>query len=135
MLKGSCLCGLITYSADTNPLFTAVCNCLSCQKSTGSSFSLIVGIKKDKFNLTGDTLKTYEDIGDSGKHTYRHFCSNCGSTLFAEMELFPDLTCIKAGTLEDSSSLKPQFHVYWKDHHKWIESIDQILKYEKTKEK
>jgi hypothetical protein len=128
--NGSCLCGAITYTCDSDPLFTAVCHCAACQKSTGSAFSVVVGVKKDNFKISGDTLTTYEGVGESGHPTYRRFCSRCGSTVCAEMESKPGLVCIKAGTLDDPSRLKPQFNVYWRDHQAWIEDVGHVAKHE-----
>jgi len=92
---------------------------------------VVIGVKKTDFTITGESLKTYERIGDSGKRTYRHFCSTCGSTVAAEMELKPGLVCIKAGTL-DNQWLQPQFHVYWKDHQEWIEQLGDLARHHTT---
>ena len=131
-IKGSCLCGTVKYECISEPLFTAVCHCAACQKSTGSAFSVVVGVKKADLKITGDTLATYEGVGESGHPTYRHFCSRCGSTLYAGMESKPGLACIKAGTLDDPSWLKPQFNVYWRDHQAWTEDVGGLPKNETT---
>lgn len=122
-IKGSCLCGALRYTCDSDPLFTAVCHCAACQKSTGTAFSVVVGVRKADLRVEGETLKTYQDVGESGHPTYRHFCSNCGSTLYAELDMKPGLACLKAGTLDDPSWLNPQVHVYWRDHQAWIEQL------------
>jgi hypothetical protein len=134
-IKGSCLCGAIRYTCDSEPLFTAVCHCAACQKSTGTAFSVVVGARKTDLKIIGDTLTTYEGIGDSGHPTYRHFCSQCGSTIYAEMGLRPGLACIKAGTLDTASGLKPQVHVYWRDHQAWIEDLGRLPQHETTLQK
>jgi hypothetical protein len=128
--KGSCLCGAIQYTFDTDPLFTAVCHCAACQKSTGTAFSVVVGVRKTNFKITGEGLTTYEDVGESGQPTYRHFCSRCGSTLYAEMGRMPGLVCVKAGTLDNPSDLQPQFNVYWRDHQPWIEALGTLPKHD-----
>ncbi len=129
-IKGSCLCGAVRYTCESDPLFSAVCHCTACQKSTGSAFSVIVGVKSSDLRITGATLKTYQDVGESGRATFRHFCSRCGSTLYAELELKPGLACIKAGTLDDASDLKPQVHFYWRDHQSWIEELGRLPKHD-----
>lgn len=134
-IKGACLCGAIEYACDSEPLFTAVCHCAACQKSTGAAFSVVVGVKKEDLKIAGDTLTTYDGIGDSGYPTHRHFCSRCGSTLYAEMDARPGLVCIKAGTLDDPSGLKPQVHVYWRDHQAWIENLGDLPKNQTTLQK
>ena len=51
--KGSCLCGAIKYTFDSDPLFTAVCHCAACQKSTGTAFSVVVGVRKTDLKIAG----------------------------------------------------------------------------------
>ncbi|KAF8855214.1 hypothetical protein BDZ45DRAFT_595904, partial [Acephala macrosclerotiorum] len=46
------------------------------------------------------TLKTYDAIGDSGKVNKHFFCSICGSSLYTELKVMPDMMCIKAGGLD-----------------------------------
>ena len=131
-IKGSCLCGALQYTCDSAPLLTAVCHCSACQKSTGSSFSVVLVVKKAAFHLQGVTLKTYSCTGDSGSAAHRHFCSQCGTTIFAEIAARPDAVMIKAGTLDDPSWLQPQAHVYWRDHQSWIETLSSLPRHETT---
>lgn len=129
-LTGSCLCGSVTYACDTSPRAVAVCHCAACQKSTGSAFSVVVGVERSTLTVTGDSLRTYESTGDSGSTTYRHFCSNCGTTLFGEMAARPGIAFIKAGTLDDTSRLQPHMHVYWRDRMSWIEDMADLPTHE-----
>ena len=131
-IAGSCLCGSLRYTCGSEALFTAICHCRACQKSTGTAFSVVVGVKKSDVTIDGSTLKTYEDVGDSGQPTYRHFCCECGSTIMAEMGARPELACIKAGTLDNPDELSPQLHVYWRDHHEWIRTLDALPKHDTT---
>ena len=127
-VTGSCLCGALKYTCSSEPLFTAVCHCRACQKSTGTAFSVVVGVNKSDVTIDGSTLKTYEDVGDSGQPIYRHFCSECGSTVMAELAARPELMCIKAGTLDNPEDVSPQVHVYWRDHQEWIRDLDTLPK-------
>ena len=129
-ITGSCLCGSLRYTCGSEALFTAICHCRACQKSTGTAFSVVVGVKKSDVVIEGNSLKTYEDVGDSGQPTYRHFCAECGSTIMAEMAARPELTCIKAGTLDNPEALNPQLHVYWRDHQEWIGTLDALPKHD-----
>jgi len=125
-LTGSCLCGKLKYTCNSEPLFTAVCHCRTCQKSTSSAFSVVVGVQRDDVTIGGSTLTTYEGLGDSGQPTHRHFCARCGSTIMAEMAAKPDLAFIAAGTLDHPEALNPQLHVYWRDHQPWLETLDTL---------
>lgn len=125
-INGSCLCGNTTYTCSSEPLFSALCHCSACQKSTGSAFSPVLGVKKDDLKIMGNCIKLYESKGESGKTTFRYFCSECGSTLYGVMESQPELAFIKAGTLEDKSWFKPKINVYWDDHCSWVTQLNNI---------
>jgi hypothetical protein len=45
-------------------------------------------------------LKTYDATGGSGKINKHYFCSNCGSSLYTELEVVPTMMFIKAGGLD-----------------------------------
>ena len=81
-LTGGCLCGSVRYASDAEPAFVGVCHCATCQKNTGSAFSLNLAMSTSAVTMTGDSLATYEDrTGASGQPFYRAFCSRCGSPI------------------------------------------------------
>jgi hypothetical protein len=114
-LTGQCLCGQIQYAANADPSIIAVCHCKNCQKQTGTAFSVIVGIPKSTISVQGK-LKTFHDIGDSGRAVERNFCPECGSPIITEVAVMPELIFIKAGTLDDTSWLAPKMHIYATAH-------------------
>ena len=110
-MTGGCLCGQVRYSASADPAMVAVCHCKNCQKQTGTAFSVLVGVPKAAVSVHGN-LKTFHDTGDSGQPVDRNFCPECGSPIFSDVAVLPDLRFIKAGTLDDTSWLDPKMHVY-----------------------
>src|SRR3954471_15284319 len=107
-ITGRCLCGGVTYIADAAPLIQAACYCADCQRQTGNPFSVIVGVPRSAFNVEGSTLASFATTGeDHGGDTQRHFCSACGSPVFSIAAVAPELTFIKAGSLDDASWLEP----------------------------
>jgi hypothetical protein len=117
-LTGRCLCGQIQYSANADPAIIAVCHCKNCQKQTGTAFSLIVGIPRSTISIQGK-LKTFCDTGDSGQVVERNFCPECGSPIISNVAVMPELTFIKAGTLDDTSWLDPKMHIYCGSAQHW----------------
>ena len=103
---GGCLCGQVRYSAAADPVFTGVCHCKNSQKGTGTAFSFNVGVPKTALSIQG-SFKEYQYNGGSGQAVSRHFCANCGSPIISEAAALPGISIIKAGTLDDTSSLKP----------------------------
>ena len=105
-ITGRCLCGGVTYSADTEPMVEAVCHCTDCQRQTGNPFSVIVAVPRPALAVEGGTLASFSTTGeDHGGETQRYFCSNCGSPLYSVAAVLPDVAFIKAGSLDDASWL------------------------------
>src|SRR6516165_3955029 len=98
-ITGGCLCGSVRYASDAEPALLAVCHCRTCQRNTGSAFSLNLGLPSDSVTITGESLANYEDrAGASGKTFFRTFCSRCGSPISGRGDAYLGLTFIKAGT-------------------------------------
>lgn len=126
-LSGHCLCGRVSYSADAEPVMTVACHCEHCQRQTGTSFSIIVGVSDTALTFANDeTLKTYKDKGESGYSVYRRFCGNCGSPIVTTVDTVPGLSFIKAGTLNDKSWLQPGSHIWCDSAQSWLELGEEI---------
>lgn len=103
ILEGGCLCGAVRYRTEAEPAMQVICHCKTCQKNSGSAYSLNVAVPLDSLEVSGDTPKTYEDrSGASGKAFNRHFCGACGSHVYSDGEAYGALAFIKAGTLDDA---------------------------------
>ena len=129
-IAGGCLCGKIRYSADVEPAFTGVCHCRNCQKASGSAFAIVFAVPQSALSLQGE-LKTYADKGDSGKVVYRRFCPECGSTIMDEAEAMPGVLMILAGTLDDTSWVKPASQIYCDSAQPWVQLGGEITRFPK----
>ncbi len=118
-IEGGCLCGKVRYSADAEPAFVGVCHCKNCQKGTGTAFAVVVALPKPALSVQGNP-KTFDDHGDSGQILHRRFCSDCGSSLFDEAQAMPGVVMILAGTLDDSSWVKPAMEIYTDSAQSWV---------------
>lgn len=119
-ITGGCRCGQVRYSANTEPAFTGVCHCTSCQKETGTAFNIVIAVPQAALAIQGSP-KSYASKGDSGKEVVAKFCPNCGSTLLSEPELMPGMSIVRAGTLDDTSWLKPTMEIYCDSKQPWVE--------------
>jgi hypothetical protein len=116
---GGCLCGQVRYSVKADPAFVGVCHCKNCQKQTGTSFSVLIGVPKSALSIRGK-IRTFHDSGDSGQAVDRNFCPECGSPIFSEAAVMSDVAFIKAGTIDDTSWLAPTVHIYCDSRQSWI---------------
>ena len=89
-------------------------------KSIGSAFSVNVVVPAPSLTWQGQSLASYADKGESGKPLSRKFCRNCGSSLATETEALPGAIIIKAGTLDDKSWLKPNYHLWTNSAQPWV---------------
>jgi hypothetical protein len=100
MLKGSCLCGLVTFQILEMPVMVANCHCRMCQKQHGAPFATYLSLKKNNlvFKSGQDNLSCYR----SSATIERKFCSNCGSNVeWSGHPDYPDWVSVPA-TLLDS---------------------------------
>jgi hypothetical protein len=134
-ITGRCLCGGVSYSVDAEPVVQAACHCTDCQRQTGNPFSVIVGVPRAAFTVEGDTLASFTTTGDDhGGDTERHFCSACGSPVFSAAAVLPELTFIKAGSLDDASWLKPAVEAWTSSAQPWAPHFEDAVHLERGPE-
>ena len=124
---GQCLCGEIKYSLDNPPAMTGVCHCKNCQRQAGSAFSTLAGVPVPEFHITQGQPKLYKDADtDSGDAVERFFCGNCGSPIYSKVPSQAEMVYLKTGTLDDTSSFAPQFHVWSGSKQNWVELAEGV---------
>jgi hypothetical protein len=110
-LNGGCLCGSVRYTVCAPSKSVSLCHCRNCRKQSGSNRSMNWLLPIEALVITGD-LSTYHDVGESGKPVLRQFCGRCGSPIRTLAEVLPGLAVLKAGTLDETSSVPPNYALY-----------------------
>ena len=118
-IEGQCLCGQFSYESNAEPVATMICHCKNCQRQSGAAFSVNVVVPSDSLTLKGE-LKRFNDTADSGNTVMREFCADCGSPIFSRLEANPAIAIIKAGTLNDTSMVKPGGEVWCDSKQDWV---------------
>ncbi|KAK7726305.1 hypothetical protein SLS57_003391 [Botryosphaeria dothidea] len=111
--KGSCMCGAIEYEFK------------DCHKWTGGAYTSNVVVNRWNFKVTKGNPFTYDAKGATGKINRHFFCGNCGSGLYAELEIMPDVTLIKSGGLDGGAKdheIGVEF--YTKDRLHYVKPVD-----------
>ena len=121
MRTGRCLCGAVTYELDGDLIATAVCHCDHCQRQSGGAFSVNLVAHESQLTVNGE-LKTYEDRGERGDDVYvrRRFCAACGSPIVSELAKTTGVIAVKAGTLDDRSTVQPTVEVWCVERQPWV---------------
>jgi hypothetical protein len=118
-ISGGCLCGKVRFTANGDPGFVGICHCRNCQRQSGSAFAVVLGFPVAAVAVQGE-LKTYTDTGDSGKSLFWRFCPECGSSISTEVEVMPGMIVLKAGTLDEPSTVKPMMQIYCDSAQPWV---------------
>ena len=122
MPTGQCHCGAVHYEMPAETKHQAICHCSDCRRHAGAPFVSWALVDKGGMTVTGET-RAYA----SSEHGRRHFCPNCGTTLFYTNEaVFPGLVDVQTGTLDDPDALPPTAQVQAAERLGWVERLADI---------
>ena len=121
--KASCMCGDIEIEASGDPNYAEYCHCITCQKSSGSSFMVWVVFDKENVKVTKGEISLYNSSPD----LQRGFCANCGSNVSIHMGKCFDLPI---GILERPNDIKITQHIFTKRALKHVNLDDGLPKYD-----
>ncbi|MCG8614522.1 MAG: GFA family protein [Pseudomonadales bacterium] len=121
-IRGGCLCGAVRYECSAAPIVSLVCHCRDCQKSSGAPMVAVLFVPRESVSIQG-VLKQFSSPGSSGKLTERHFCGECGSSVFGVAGAMPQFMAICSGSLDDSSWVKPQAQCWTARKQNWLDAI------------
>jgi len=108
--SGQCLCGTVRFTLSADPVAARVCWCKDCQH-IASNGTVNILVPTEAVHISG-TLSEFVSTAASGNEIKRRFCTRCGSHLFANSSARPQLTVVRAGTLDDPSSIRPTANIW-----------------------
>lgn len=124
----SCACGKLTVEAAGEPDFVVACHCLECQRRTGSVFGVGAYYPKTQVTAAG-TNRSYIREGQDGRRVHFHFCPECGSTVFWELDLRPDHVAVAVGAMADPAFRAPTRSSCEQSRHPWFEFNHDISRF------
>jgi hypothetical protein len=127
--EGKCGCGNIEYSFEGEPINSVFCYCSECQIHTGSDKWFGLWVSVEKLSFTKGTPSTYTRLGDSGKDMNHKFCSQCGSTLCAEVTV-ADFYSVAASTLTSPHNFLPKMSIYAASAPNWAVFPEGVPKFD-----
>ena len=132
--SASCRCGQLKATITGEPVRVSVCHCLNCKKRSGSAFAVQARWPKAQVTIEGRS-KTFVIVADSGNKATFHFCPDCGSDVYYEIDgkfddKFDDLIAIPLGAFDDPYSLEPRFSVWEGRKHHWVEILGDDVEHD-----
>jgi len=119
-LEGGCLCGSVSYTVavdDMPPCYA--CHCTDCQSQSGSAFGLQIPLQSEILSVTGELREGVRQM-PSGSEGSVFACAKCAVRIFATNSARPGMSILRAGTLDRSAEIIPDFHLWVKSMQPWM---------------
>ncbi len=121
---GGCQCGAVCFEITAPPNLAYTCHCTDCQRLTGSAFSMGLVVAAEAFHPSGGETRPFERTTESGRISTHWVCARCGTWIcggpkpgIAEPGT---LVIVRAGTLDDTSWLRPVAHFWTRSAQPWL---------------
>jgi len=111
-----------------------LCSCENCQRATGTGHSSVVLVHTEAVRSLGAT-KAFSRPADSGATFTRHFCPECGTTLYAQSSRAPALRILPAGIFAGHSNwFEPNQLIFSRSHQAWDLVQDHLPRHQAYRE-
>ncbi|HUY28965.1 MAG TPA: GFA family protein [Candidatus Binataceae bacterium] len=116
-LTGGCKCGKVRFRMEVAPIITHCCHCRTCQKVSGSAFSINAMIETDRLTILEGAPQPFQ--GADGQKAL--LCPDCGFSLWSYHPKFGDaIAFVGVGTLDRGERLPPEAHYFTRSKHPWV---------------
>ena len=124
MHTGSCLCGKVTFEIDTEIRRFHHCHCRTCRKAHATIYGSSALVDASSFHVRSGKELISEYSSSPGK--VRHFCSNCGTHVFARCDRDPDDVILRIGALDGDLGIKASGHIWVSHKPDWYDIGDDL---------
>jgi hypothetical protein len=121
---GGCECGSYRYQITGAPKTIVICHCRDCQRQSGSAFGSSMVVADAQFTELSGALACFERAAFSGATMRGYFCPLCGTRIFHAKPGAPGLKILKAGTLDDTATIKPLAQLWTSRKQIWLDFPD-----------
>ncbi|MCA8902749.1 MAG: GFA family protein [Hyphomonas sp.] len=122
---GGCACGHVRYRLTAAPMVTHCCHCSRCQRETGSAFAVNALIETSAVEILAGVPDLILTPSASGKGQKIARCPDCHVAVWSHYPNADTLVAfIRAGTLDDKTTIRPDVHIYTSTKAPWLEITD-----------
>jgi len=127
VIKGSCLCGAVSFEIQ-GPLHSArYCHCANCRKFSGTAYAAWGLAETNRLAITPSAPSVTKFNSGGG---LRVFCATCGSPLWYEPAGRPQFRGIPLGVIDEGDVAKPGMHVWTRSKVSWGTDSDDLPQHE-----
>jgi len=118
---GGCLCGKLRFEATGQPHRVGICHCLDCRKHHGALFHASAIFPAEAVTVQGQA-RVYAG---------RHFCADCGSTVFGRSG---DEIELNLGSMDNPGQFTPTYELWTIRREPWLPAFPATRRYERNRE-
>ena len=128
MIRGSCLCGAVTFSLGGKMHGARYCHCANCRKFAGTAPATWAMAEARELRVTPSDAPVGRYHSGRG---IRCFCSVCGSPVWFESLDYPQIVGIPLGVIDSGQHPAPQMHLWVQSKPPWYEICDDLEQHRK----
>lgn len=125
-LAGGCLCQHIRYTIESPFIDAGFCHCRLCQSASGAPTTAWVTLPYSGFHYLNGTV----NIFSSSPNYQREFCPHCGTQIAFRAQYQPKTIDVTLMSLDDSSQIKPEYHIWCESQVPWLSIHDHLPRYD-----
>ena len=126
-----CACGALRVETRGDPATAiAVCNCVECQRRTGSAFGFSGYWREEDVTVAGES-RAWQRRSDAGRNIEFRFCETCGGTVWWRAEFLPGQIGVALGMFADPDAFAPQIALWTRSRHAWLDGETSLPSCEK----
>jgi len=120
-IDGGCACGTVRYRLHAEPMFIHCCHCRDCQRETGSAFVINALVETTCLEMLSSAAEPVLTPSASGQGQQIWRCPACRIALWSHYhQAGPAIAFIRAGTLDDPGTVRPDVHIYVRSKLPWV---------------
>lgn len=118
-MKGSCLCGTVTFETPDKVMGLSACHCSQCRKQSGHFWASAHALETE--------IEVWGDLGwfEASSTAKRGFCSVCGSFLFWKSH-DEETMSFALGAVDGATGQKLERHIFTADKGDYYDIADGL---------
>ncbi|HEX9619871.1 MAG TPA: GFA family protein [Polyangiaceae bacterium] len=128
-IRGSCLCGAVTFVVDGKLIGARYCHCTRCRKgrSAAHASNLLAAADAVRFTRGQELIASYKV--PKARYFMHCFCRRCGSPV-PRIDAGRSLGVVPMGALDDDVPLRPACHIFFASKAPWYSAADDLPRYD-----
>lgn len=119
--QGGCSCGRTRFKIHNLPRRVGVCHCFDCRTHHGALFYAAAIFSIKQVTISGET----------SNYKGRHYCSECGSSVFA---ITDDEIELHLGSFDQLNQFKPTYESWTIRRESWLSPIPGAEQFERDRD-